>query len=116
MPSKIDLDVVLLKIFELTKALDAMPMSKHEGCWEHRIDDQYTLVCNGHKEPLEWGCQTVQPYHFYVEYSGWPFAVFNPATGGQIGDGSMANADAFIAAMEAATERAQDATGPERTP
>jgi hypothetical protein len=44
----------------------------------------------------------VPPYSAYVEYNGWPFAVFD-ALGGVAGAGTHANEDTFIAAVKAAT-------------
>ena len=84
---------------ELGIALDAAPLTKHAGCWECQIDKQWLIAVNGHKQPMRWRDITVDPFHCYVEYNGWPAGIFTPY-GGTIAAGEGANEDTFIAAMQ----------------
>ena len=90
------------KLCELCIALGQAPANKHLGCWEHQVNAQWAIAFNAHPEPK--ACSmgvTVEPFHCYVQFNGWPAGVFNPY-GGQIAAGEGANEDAFLAALEAA--------------
>ena len=82
---------------------DALPLNKHDGCWEHQIDEQWWCAVNGHKEEME--CShggKVPSYSALIEFNGWPAGIIDPF-GGIVAAGTVANEDSFIAAVEAAT-------------
>lgn len=90
------------KLCELCLALGQAPANKHPGCWEHQVNAQWAIAFNAHPEPKP--CSqgvTVEPFHCYVQFNGWPAGVFNPY-GGQIAAGECANEEAFLAALDAA--------------
>lgn len=96
-------------VAELCLALDAAPLTKYPACWEHQIDSQWWIACNGHDEKKKCSREAeVDPFSIYVEFNGWPAGIFNPF-GGVIAAGAAANEDTFIAAVKKATEAAQSA-------
>jgi hypothetical protein len=90
------------KLAHLGCLVGAAPITQFDGCWEYRLDEQWEIAMNGHKEPRKcsFGVE-VAPFHCYLQYNGWPAGVFNPR-GGTIAAGSCANEDTFIAAIDAA--------------
>ncbi len=80
------------------------------GCWECEIPGidggTWWWAVNGKDEPRTPTGRTIEvpPYHCYLEWCGWPAGIFTPF-GGEICAGSVANEDAFIAALQAAIER-----------
>lgn len=101
-----DIASVWEHIFNLAESKGAAPINKHPGCWECRLDEHWLVAMNGHPEPMETQlCPspvTVQPFTVYVEFNGWPAGVFNMYSG-EFAAGSMANLDAFQAALIEAT-------------
>lgn len=95
---------------QLAIALNQHPMNKHACCWVHQVDEHWTIAINGHKVPKEamlpggGGAITVEPYHCYVEFNGFPAGSFNPF-GGVIAAGECANEGTFIKAIQAAIDR-----------
>lgn len=90
----------------LGMAMGAAPLNKHAGCWEHQVDGQWWLAVNGHKEAKTTSKgQSVEPFHCYVEYNGWPAGVFTPY-GGIIAAGEGANERTFLLAMQRAEAEA----------
>lgn len=95
-----------IAIMNLGEALGVREIAKLDGCWEHRVDDQWFIVVNGHSEPTK--CSTgagVPPFSAYIEFNGWPAGIIHPHAG-VIAAGTEANEDAFIDAVNAATRRA----------
>lgn len=93
-------------IIQLGNALGVRDINQLPGCWEHAVDDQWRIALNGHgDERTAFGRATVPPYHIYVEYNGWPAGLIGPA-GGVIAAGDGATEDTFIAAVEAARDKA----------
>ena len=94
-------------IAELGKRLGGTPVAKHfaDGCWEHRIEDQWVMVLNPRRDPQEHDGQEVLPFHCNVSFNGWPWAVFNPM-GGSVGVGVVANRETFLEALTKAVEKA----------
>lgn len=98
-----DLERFFAALVALAGALDAMPMNRHEGCWELEIDEHWWLAVNGHRQPLE--CSrgvAVAPFACYVEFNGFPAGIID-AGGGSFAAGSLANLDAMVEAMERRT-------------
>lgn len=88
-------------IAQLAIQKGAAPLSKHEGCWEHEIDDQWWIAINGHKQEV--ACSkgpAVPPFHAYLEYNGWPAGIFSPM-GGTICAGEAANERTLLDAVRA---------------
>jgi hypothetical protein len=95
-------------IVNLAGVLGVENITALPGCWEHQIDDQWWLALNGKKTPTK--CShgaEVPPFHFYVEFNGWPAGIFSIRGDGEFAAGSAANEDMFIAAVDAAVERAR---------
>lgn len=95
-----------VRVAELCEARGEHPLSRYEGCWECVVDQHWKLAVNGHPEPKKCGLSdtAIEPFHCYVTFNGWPAFIFNPYGGGGAA-GAIANEDAFIAAVKAATER-----------
>lgn len=96
---------------DLCIALGEHPLHKHEGCWEHQIDEHWWIALNGHPEKRLMRklphMEPLEPFHAYVEWNGWPAGIIT-AFGGILCAGECANEDTFIAALRAATERAKE--------
>lgn len=70
------------------------------ACWEYDIDEHWFVAVNANttvKKTIK-GVE-VMPYHCYVEFNGWPAAIFN-AFGGEFCAGSLANENTFIEAIQ----------------
>lgn len=95
------------KLCDLCIARGEAPANKHPGCWEVQLDKRWWIAFNGHKEPKQSskGGPSVDPFHCYVEYNGWPAGVFTPY-GGVIAAGEGANESMFIQALERAEAEA----------
>lgn len=108
-----EIAVAIMKLADLAIALDAAPLNKHKGCWEHDIDQRWSVYWNGHGEPQKSsrGVQ-VPAFTCAVHYNGWPAGLINPY-GGIIAAGEAANENTFIAAIEAALARFADQPGEE---
>lgn len=106
---------VAAKVAELNKALGAPRACDVEGCWEHQIDEHWFVAVNGHKEEQalkrsNGGGVTVPPFHFYLEFNGWPAGFLTPF-GGTMAAGEAANEQTLIAALDAAIAKASGANG-----
>lgn len=91
----------------------AIPLNKNPGCWTRAIGKEWWVAINGHPEPQKASSPngasagqafTVEPFHCYVEFNGWPAADFTPY-GGAFAAGEAANEEAFVAAVEAEIAR-----------
>lgn len=87
------------EIAALAERLGIARINEREGCWEHRIDDHWSISCNGHQETTK-NSQGVEvpPFSVYVEWCGWPAGIINPY-GGAIAAGAAANEAAFVDAL-----------------
>jgi hypothetical protein len=98
-------------VINLALALGVREICKMPECWEHRVDEHWTIAVNGHNEPkfaeqTTSGKTEVPPFHCYVEFNGFPAGLISPYDG-ILCAGSVANENAFIAALEKAAERAK---------
>lgn len=101
------IDQLWQAIFDLVKAHGKQPLSKHDGCWNLVLPDtRWAVAINGHPEEHEsdFSQQKVPPFHIFVQFNGWPFALINPQEA-QIGCGRLANIDTLYDAIVQATER-----------
>ncbi len=89
------------KIAELAIKLGVAPLNQLPGCWEHEVDDLWSIKLNGHDSTID----GVPPFHMYVYYGGWPAGAVSPTEGGVIAAGESANEDAFIEAIDQAILR-----------
>lgn len=98
----------------LADAYDAAPMNKHEGCWSIALDQHWSLAVNAHPAAARWtnprsgDSHTVPAFSVYLDFNGWPAGLIDPH-GAHIAAGRAANADTFLAAVDAAVRRRQDA-------
>ncbi len=79
------------------------------GCWTRHIGKQWWIAVNGHKTSMKATSPngasagdgiSVEPFHVYIEFNGWPAGIFTPY-GGAIAAGDAANESTFISAIEA---------------
>lgn len=82
---------------QLRKKDRVRPPGTLEGLWIRRIDEQWLMKANGHKEVIE----LVPPFSIYVEFNGWPAGILSP-DGCTFADGAIANLKLFNDAIEAA--------------
>lgn len=91
----------MMLIAKLGIAVGTAPLNKYTGCWEFKIDEQWWIAVNGHREAM--ACSRgndVPPFSAYIVYMGWPAGIIAP-NGGVIAAGDCANEDAFIDALQA---------------
>jgi hypothetical protein len=75
------------------------------GVWEDKIDAHWWIAVNPHHETLKTSTgASVQFGELYIEFNGWPAGIITPH-GGPMCAGQIANEDAFIAAVQAATRK-----------
>lgn len=99
------MSLAVAKLAELVLAAGGAPLNKHEGCWEHQLDEHWWIAWNGHREDRSCSrAASVPPFHCFVEYNGWPAGLIQPY-GGIIAAGAAANENTFIAAIEAALSK-----------
>jgi hypothetical protein len=105
------ISLAFMEIAKLAEALGVKEINKLDGCWECQVDEQWHVAVNGHpyvqqvqRDGAGW---SIDPFHCYVEFNGWPAGSFHPH-GGWIGAGGLANEEAFIEALQRATEKAKE--------
>ncbi len=98
MENRIAIPECFNKVAELAIKLGVTPLNKHSGCWEHTVDDQWSIKLNPHNTEID----NIPPFHMSVYYNGWPAGVISPTQGGVIAAGTSANEDAFIEALDEA--------------
>lgn len=97
------------KLAELAGALGIKSINDLPGCWEHAIDNQWTVAMNGHSGPVICSHGASLPgYHCYIERLGTPMGLIQPYGGVLIDmenarDGTTENA--LISAIDAALSR-----------
>ena len=107
MPQERPISEAFFRVAELADALGQTPLNKHFGAWQHQVDDQWRVAVNAHSQPFQLTEHTELPaHHIYVEFLGWPAGLINAAGGLLVG----ASEAAFIAALNAAIERAKSNT------
>lgn len=96
-----DLTPIIELICEVHKHDGTTPIGKLTGLWHRKLNEQWEFWVNGQMKPLSVrGDAKVGPGDCYVEYNGWPFALFSMIHGdGLIGIGQCANADEFEAIL-----------------
>jgi hypothetical protein len=108
--STVDYCEAFVAVMELAQALGVSNINRLDGCWTHRVDDQWWVAVNGHstEQPAVSpdGASghvpvNVPPYGCYVEFNGWGAGFFDPF-GGTFAAGSAANEDTFIEAVKRA--------------
>jgi len=85
------------------KGIKGLHQTYVNRCWEVRVDSQWYFAVNPNKHPVK--CETgveVEPFCAYFEYNGWP-GILSFANGGEFAAGTGANAETFVAALEAAS-------------
>lgn len=92
-----DLSVAFVKTCDLALRLGFTTLANIEGCWEHKIDDDWVVRFNPHREP----CQdstggTIPPVTMLVSHRDFPAGAFGPY-GGAFFSGAE---DDFIAALD----------------
>jgi hypothetical protein len=81
-------------------------LSHRPGLWERKIDDQWTIAVNAHKEPVEslttdgMNCK-VPPFHCAVWFNGRLAGMYS-AYDAWMADGAAANLKAFRLALKRA--------------
>lgn len=78
------------------------PITKFPGCWHRKLDDEWEIWVNGHREKMAIPRHEelkVSPFHCYVEFNGWPAGVFTPFDGCIVA-GKLANEETFIKALK----------------
>ena len=60
-------------LMEYAIFLGAKRINELPGLWENKINNQWTIKCNGHTEDI----QGVPPFSWYIEYNGWPAGILS---------------------------------------
>ena len=60
-------------LMEYAIFLGAKRINELPGLWENKINNQWTIKCNGHNEDM----QGVPPFSWYVEYNGLPAGILS---------------------------------------
>jgi hypothetical protein len=74
-------------------------------CWARQVGSWAFFVNAGPRTVITepggavGGGVTVQPFHTYIEYNGWPAGVLNPLGEGEFAAGTGANVESFVAAL-----------------
>jgi len=94
------ISLAMAKLADLAVSLGVTNIKDLPGCWEHKIDEHWSIAINGNSaaKKTSKGIE-VMPYHCYVEFNGWPAGVIS-AFGGIFCAGSLANEDTFIKAIQ----------------
>lgn len=99
-------------IAELALALGARAINQLPGCWEHKVDERWTVAVNPHSraiksEPAGTMGADVPPFTAAVWWHGWLAGLLTPAGGAIAAHPEGANEDRFIADLRAALARAE---------
>jgi len=78
------------RLVDLAAALGVSEINQLPGCWIHRIDDDWTVAANGHREPMRaapGGAMDVEilPFEMAIWWHGWLAGIIGPS-GGAIAD------------------------------
>lgn len=102
MNENIPITVAYAMVAELAHILGVKNLNQSTGCWEHQIDQSWTIRLNPHQETID----GIGPFEMAISFNGWPAGLIHPTQGGIIAVGSAANENTFIAAVDTAIERA----------
>lgn len=74
---------VFVKIAELASATGAAPINRLAGCWTFDLGVRPEIRgwVNGHREPQMADGSPIPPFHAYLEWNGFPFAMLSPYGG-----------------------------------
>ena len=90
------------RIIDLMLARGISNIKDLPGCAELRIDKQWEIAVNGHREPMKCSHGTEVPAHAaYLQFNGWPAGIITPY-GGVVAAGSLANESTLLEAIEIA--------------
>ena len=91
-----------------SKRQGAAPLNQGPGCWERKIDEDWSVSINGHREPRNNSAGLeVPPFSAFIQWKDWPAGVIDPG-GGIIVAGEFANENIFIDALKAAGAKLPD--------
>lgn len=93
-------------IGDLAEALKVKNIKDLPGLWTVDIDDKWKLSANGHRKTFD----NIPPFHFAIEFNGWPAGILDPLGNGMIAAGELANSDTFIQAVKDKIERITNAS------
>lgn len=105
MSETVELGKLIEALFRWASAHGAEQLAGHPGIWEHAVDETWRVAINGHRvtEQASDGVD-VPPFHVYLSFNGWPWALFHPAADSiATGHGEAANSATFLAALQAAS-------------
>lgn len=105
MSETVDLGKLIETLFRWARAQGAEQLADHPGIWERAVDETWRVAINGHRVP-ETASDGVEvpPFHVYITFAGWPWALFHPMTDfTYTGHGEAANPTTLLAALQAAT-------------
>lgn len=93
-------------IAQLAKKLGKTPLNNR--LFIHRLDENWTVVVNGCGVEKGFRAYRLPPGHCFVEYAGWPAALFSPYGGFFEGvEGAPQSTEAeFVQVLKEATARA----------
>jgi hypothetical protein len=114
MSDEIELTEVFSLVVTLCHALGVVNIKDLPGAWEYRIDDQWEIAVNGHREAIEipndgsrrMGC-TIPPFESAIWFNGWLAGLMSPFDGILAG-GEACNEAALIDALHKAIDRANE--------
>jgi hypothetical protein len=91
-------------VADIAKQCKAQPI---KTVWEYTIDEHWKVAVSG---PKAIHCSfnptcLIPRFTFYFEFNGFPAGILNPASGGQIAAGSLANMEKLLEAAKKALER-----------
>lgn len=75
----------------------AKDLNKLPGLWETKVDETWTIKCNGHDTEID----GVPPFCWYIEYNGWPAGVLSAFHGdGVLAAGEGGNEQSLRTALQ----------------
>ena len=83
-------------MMEYAMGLGARKIDQLPGLWESKIDDQWTIKCNGHTKDME----GVPAFCWSVEFNGWPAGIMSIRGEGVLCAGDLGNEDNLRKAIQ----------------
>lgn len=93
--------MMTVAMFFGAKRINALP-----GLWEKKIDESWTIKCNGHQHVVA----GIMPLTWYVEYNGWPAGSLSIFGEGALCAGEGANEETLRAALIECIETSETVT------
>ena len=90
---------VAMAIADFALASGISNINRIPGTHKARVDDQWEIEVNGHRETVN----GIPPFHMAVLFHGWPAGIFHPVEGGLFAAGDAANEDSFLMAIRTRT-------------